>query len=256
MEQLFPPSQNPIALEDVYRDLTFPEPPDDRPYTLLNFVSTLDGQITLGDTGARDIGSAVDHRLMRRLRTVADGLLHGAGTIRFDNFPPIVPPNLVPERMARGLSEQPLGVAVTASGDLDPGLRYFSARPPVIFTTEPRAAALQARFGARASVVGVGVGPVDLTAVLGVLRRRYGVRILLSEGGPKLAHGLIAAGLVDELFLTLAPKLGSDGGALRLLEGPRFLPPNVPRLTLAHVLHHDGELFLRYTLRPSPLIRG
>src|SRR5579864_3912459 len=94
MERIFPPSTQPIALEDVYRDLTFPEPPEERPYTLLNFVSTLDGQTTLGDTGARDIGSKVDHRLMKRLRTVADGLLHGAGTIRFDNFPPVVPPDL------------------------------------------------------------------------------------------------------------------------------------------------------------------
>ncbi|HVC81847.1 MAG TPA: dihydrofolate reductase family protein [Chloroflexota bacterium] len=248
MEQLFPPSPQPLALEDVYRDLTFPEPPEDRPYTLLNFVSTVDGQTTLGDTGASQIGSAVDHRLMKRLRAAVDGLLHGAGTVRLDNFRPIVPVDLVGERLARGLAEQPLGVVVTASGNLEPSLRYFSGRPPVVLTRESREAALQACLGGHATVVGVGGDAVDLRAAMGVLRRRFAVRTLLCEGGPKLAHGLIAAGLADELFLTLAPKVGSDSGALRLLDGPRFVPPDVPELSLTHVLHHEGELFLRYIL--------
>jgi riboflavin-specific deaminase-like protein len=249
MEQLFPTTESSIAIEDVYRDLIFPEPPEDRPYTLLNFVATLDGQTTLGDTGASQIGSKVDHRLMKRLRTVADGLLHGAGTVRFDNFRPVVPADLVGERLERGLAEQPLGAVVTASGNIEPSLRYFSGRAPVVLTIGARAASVQARLGARAEVVGVGDDAVDLRASMGLLRRRFGVRVLLCEGGPHLVHDLIVAGLVDELFLTLAPKLGSESDALRLLAGPRFDPLEVPILTLIHVLHHDGELFLRYSFR-------
>ncbi|MGH2391720.1 MAG: RibD family protein, partial [Chloroflexota bacterium] len=235
-------------------DLTFPEPPVDRPYTVLNFVGTLDGQTTLGDTGARYIGSDTDHRVMQRLRTVADGLLHGAGTVRLDDFAPRVPRNLVHERLARGLAEQPLGAVVTASGNLSPALRYFSMRPPVVFTTNDREEALGEMLGTRATVFGTGNGAVDLATALKVLRMRFGIRVLLSEGGPKLAHGLIAKGLVDELFLTLAPKLGGDGQAPGLVVGPRFRPPEVPRLTLLDVLHHEGELFLRYRLKPVPVV--
>jgi riboflavin-specific deaminase-like protein len=256
MERILSPDAPGLAVEDVFRDLVFPEPPAERPYTLLNFVMTLDGQVTLGDTGARDIGSETDHRLMRRLRTVADGLMHGAGTIRQDNFPPRVPPDLISDRLARGLAEQPLGVAVSASGNLSPSLRYFSVRPPVVFTTNRRQAALSEQLGTKATVFGVGDEAVDLGEALRLLRRRFGIRVLLSEGGPQLAHGLIAAGLVDELFLTLAPKLGSDLGAARLLHGSRFLPAKVPRLTLLDVLHHEDELFLRYRLSPNPVPIG
>lgn len=253
MRRILPPGARQLKVEDVFHDLTFPEPPPDRPYTVLNFVSTLDGRTTLGDTGARFIGSAVDHRVMQRLRTVADGLLHGAGTVRLDNFPPRVPPGLIHERLARGLTEQPLGAVVTRSGNLSPDLKYFSLRPPVVFTTTARQAAVAEKLGAKATVYGVGDGSVDLAAVLKILRTRCEIRVLLCEGGPKLTHGLIAAGLVDELFLTLAPKISGDTEAPGLVAGTRFKPPEVPRLTLLDVLEHEGELFLRYRLNPEPV---
>jgi riboflavin-specific deaminase-like protein len=223
---------------------------------VLNFVTTLDGQATLGDTGARYIGSATDHRLMQRLRTVADGLLHGAGTIRLDHFAPRVPRDLIHERLARGLAEQPLGAVVTASGNLSPDLKYFSLRPPIVFTTDARQAEVTEKLGSRATVFGMGDGSVDLAEALKILRTRFAIRVLLCEGGPKLTHGLIVRGLVDELFLTLAPKLGGDAEAPGLVVGPRFKPPEVPRLTLLDVLEHEGELFLRYRLKPEPVVLG
>ena len=74
--------------------------------------------------------------------------------------------------------------------------------------------------------------------------RARGVRALLCEGGPTLNHSLLTAGLVDELFLTIAPVLTSDPDAIRILEGP-VLPSAVP-LELLWVLEAGGELFLRY----------
>lgn len=256
MERLFPAGAQDLVIEEVYRDLTFPTPPADRPYTLLNFVMTLDGQTTLGDTGAAHIGSKTDHRLMRQLRVVADAMLHGAGTVRFDNFAPRVAPEFAAFRVVRGLAAQPLPVVISASGNLDPSLRYFTAGPPVVFTTQARAAALAGVLGERATVVGMGEQGVDLKGAMALLRGRFGVKVLLCEGGARLTHGLIAAGLVDELFLTLAPKLGSDAAALRLVEGARFLPPDVPQLTLIQVLHHEGELFLRYRVPAAPVPLG
>lgn len=84
-------------------------------------------------------------------------------------------------------------------------------------------------------------GPVDLPALLRELRKE-GVRALLCEGGPTLHGALQAAGLVDELFLTIAPKL-SGGEGPRILEGPL---PEVAELELAWLLEDGGELFARY----------
>jgi riboflavin biosynthesis pyrimidine reductase len=88
-------------------------------------------------------------------------------------------------------------------------------------------------------------GRVDLTALLGSLREE-GVRALLCEGGPTLHGALQAAGLVDELFLTIAPKLSGGGAPPRILEGE--LDEVVP-LELAWLLEQDGELFARYSRR-------
>lgn len=87
-------------------------------------------------------------------------------------------------------------------------------------------------------------GRVDLPALLRSLHKE-GVRALLSEGGPTLYGSLQAAGLVDELFLTIAPKL-VGGEAPRILEGPL---PAVAELELAWLLEEDGELFARYRRR-------
>ncbi len=88
-------------------------------------------------------------------------------------------------------------------------------------------------------------GPVDLPALLGTLREE-GVRALLCEGGPTLHGALQAAGLVDELFLTIAPKL-SGAEAPHILEGRPL--PQVAALDLVWLLEQEGELFARYRLR-------
>jgi len=88
-------------------------------------------------------------------------------------------------------------------------------------------------------------GPVDLPVLLRELREE-GVRALLCEGGPTLHGALQAAGLVDELFLTIAPKLGGEATAPRIVEGE--LPETVA-LQLAWLLEEDGELFARYRRR-------
>ena len=87
------------------------------------------------------------------------------------------------------------------------------------------------------------------------LRERFGVRTLLCEGGPHLNAQLLAAGLVDELFLSLAPKLaGGDpaagGEALRILAGTELSPP--VELELLSALEHDSHLFLRYRVKSRP----
>jgi riboflavin biosynthesis pyrimidine reductase len=90
-------------------------------------------------------------------------------------------------------------------------------------------------------------GPVDLPALLQTLRDE-GVRALLCEGGPRLYASLQAAGLVDELFLTIAPKLSGGEHAPRIVEGEL---PEIVELELLWLLEQDAELFARYRARLS-----
>lgn len=246
MEQLFPALTSKESAISAYDGFHYPEPPAHRPYVLLNFVLTLDGQATLATGGTNAIGSSTDHRLMRELRATVEGLLHGAGTVRAHDFAPIVPESMVPRRLALGLAAQPLGAVVTRSGQLDPDSRYFSGRPPIVFTTGATSAALAKRLGDKATVVGGGSEAVDVPAMLEIMRRRFGLRTVLCEGGPQLAHGLLAARCLDELFVTIAPKIGSDRSAVRLVEGPPFADAAAEKLKLVHLLAEGSELFLRY----------
>ena len=249
MVQLFPIAAPGAPTAVTYAGLDYPDPPSDRPYVLLNFVITLDGQATLGTKGVVGIGSTTDHRLMRELRATVDGLLHGAGTVRADNFAPVVPESLVERRVARGLAPQPLGAVVTRSGNLDPQSKYFSGRPPLVFTTGSMSPRVAAMLGSRATVFSAGATDVDFDSMLAIMREQLGLRTVLCEGGPRLAHGLLAAGCLDEMFVTLAPKIGSDRAAPRLVEGSAFPEGKFPQLDLVHVLAEGSELFLRYRVR-------
>ena len=83
-------------------------------------------------------------------------------------------------------------------------------------------------------------------AVFADLRAR-GVRALLCEGGPTLNCALLAAGVVDELFLTLSPLLTGNSEAPRIVEGETC---RTRQLALRWALHHEGELYLRYGIEP------
>jgi riboflavin biosynthesis pyrimidine reductase len=89
---------------------------------------------------------------------------------------------------------------------------------------------------------------VDMEEALGWLRRERGIRSLLCEGGPTLHGELQARGLVDELFLTIAPKLAGREER-SILTAPL---PDVLKLELAWLLESEGELFTRYRVAPTP----
>src|SRR5882762_10835803 len=102
------------------------EPRDDRPYLALNMVASADGRAAVNGS-ARGIGSTADKRLMRELRAEADVVVHGAGTVRADPLSARVPADLVEQRLAHGLSTQPLGAIVTRSGNLPSQHPYYES---------------------------------------------------------------------------------------------------------------------------------
>jgi riboflavin biosynthesis pyrimidine reductase len=220
-----------------------------RPRVLLNMVSSADGRATL-DGRSGPLSDAADRALFHALRASADAVLVGAGTIRAERYGRIIPDaSQRALRVQRGLSEEPLACIVSGDADLDsddiPLLAEPAARVAIL---TPSAASLPAP-GAHVDYIRTArEGALDLPAALRELGERFPVSLLLCEGGPHLACQLVADGLVDELFLTLSPRLaggqqaGSD--ALRILAGEELDPPR--SLELLALLRHQSQVFLRY----------
>jgi riboflavin biosynthesis pyrimidine reductase len=203
-------------------------------------VATVDGRAAL-DGSAIGIGSTIDKHLMRELRAEADVVLHGAGTVRADPLSARVPPDLAAGRRARGLSDQPLGAIVTRSGNLPRKHPYYESAT-VIYITSERNVPVEEPAVEICRVETVGDAIRDLG--------RRGVRRILCEGGPTLNAALFEGGLVDEIFLTIAPKLTGGADPLTIIKGGAF---GTIRLELRSLVEVDGELFLKYGVTSSRL---
>ncbi|MBY8871240.1 pyrimidine reductase family protein [Micromonospora sp. PLK6-60] len=215
------------------------------PHLRVNFVSSLDGAVTL-DGYSEGLSGEPDKRVFGLLRMLCDGLLVAAGTLRHEGYRAV---RLSAARRAwrreHGLAEYPTLIVVSGSLDLDPAQAAFADAPvrPIVLT----------RAGVRpppgladvADLIRCGEERVELAAGLAELRRR-GLAELLCEGGPHLFGALTAADLVDELCLTVAPLLAGPGPG-RITAGAATVPR---QLGLRHVLAAaDGVLMLRYTRR-------
>jgi len=205
-----------------------------RPTLAINMVATVDGRAAVNGS-AIGIGSAADHRLLFELRAEADAVMHGAGTVRADPLSARVPRDLVQQRLERGQSPQPLGAIVTRSGHLPLPHPYYDS-PTIIYITSDNPVAVDLPTVEICRVQTV----ENVVADLG----RRGITRILCEGGPTLNAALFAARLIDDIYLTLAPKLGGGMEPLTLISGPRFEP--LLRLELRSLVEREGELFLRY----------
>jgi len=224
-----------------------PPAPGTRPRVMLNMVSTVDGRATVaGRSGP--LSARADRELFHALRAAVDAVLVGAGTVRTERYGRIVPDAQTRRlRCERGLSEEPLACIVSgrlALGQDLPLLQEPAARVAILTAS---AASLQAR--AQVDYVRSGRdGRLELSSALAELRKRFAVELILCEGGPHLCRQLLACGLVDELFLSLAPKLAggepAGGEALRIVAGEELEPPL--ELELLGVLRSHSALFLRY----------
>lgn len=218
---------------------------DERPYVFSNFAVTVDGRASIeGRSGA--IGSDTDTEMLMGLRSVADGVLVGAGTVRAEQYGRLLPSaERRARRERRGLPHDPLAVIVSESMDVpwEAGLFSSGAGRVVVVTAsddDPPETATPVRVLRQPD-------GIDLTAALQWLRRERGIRGLLCEGGPATHGRLLAEGLVDELFVTVGPLLAGGDGP-RLVEGLDGGPQD---LRLRWLLESDGELFARYAVAGS-----
>lgn len=239
------------TITDVAGVVEFPEPAADRPWVASNFAMSLDGRVAINGRAA-GVGSDADQRWLHHLREFPDAVMIGAGTMRAERYGPLIRPEhaaiVAERRQADGQRSAPVAVIVSRSMDLpwDAPLFTDGSGLVVIATVtdspEPPVSATPLH------VIRSGELAVDLTQLMQTLRHEWSIGSLVCEGGPHLHGELIAAGLVDELFVTLAPQLIGVNGSDTLVATP--LPTSQP-LRCVSLIEHDSELFMRWrVLRP------
>lgn len=241
------PGGEPVEIESFADSLGLDAPAvADRPYLVANMVVTADGWAAVtGRSGP--IGGDADHALFHALRGRVDAVLAGTRTLGVENYGRLVrDDDGRAARERRGLAGDPIACVLTRSGRLparipllaDPAstLAIYSARP---VTLDEFPATVHVKV----------LEDFSAAAALRALRADHGVRSVLCEGGPTLLGGLLGEGVVDELFLTVAPLLGGGAPPLTATAGP---PLPVPaRLELRSALESEGELLLRYAVRAA-----
>jgi riboflavin biosynthesis pyrimidine reductase len=270
----YPALPLPPELERLYGPLGFPALAH-IPHVIGNFVTTLDGVVALdqdGHGGGGEISgfNADDRMLMGMLRSVADAVVLGAGTLRADTTHIWTAAHISPAltdayrafRDALGKSGPPLNVIVTATGNLDTTLPVFQSGevPVLVVTTLPGAEHLDTSslpLGVSISAVQADTS-ISAAAVLEAIRQQSQTAdMILVEGGPHLMGDFFAEHLLNELFLTLAPQVagrdGDHGAAERpgLVAGKLFAPDSPVWGTLISVHQSASHLFLRYSFDSS-----
>jgi riboflavin-specific deaminase-like protein len=246
--QLLYPERRPTSPADLASGLGMAEKArPERPYLALNMVSSLDGKATI-DWRTRGLSTELDRQLFHHLRTQADAVMVGAGTVRIERYGRMAKTDELRDKREReGLARDPLAVIVSARLDLPADLPLLNEpEQPVVIAT-----------GSDATLQGLGdqveyarVGD-DLPLLMARLREEHGVRSVLCEGGPTLNFHLLAAGLVDELFLSLNPKLAGGAAALTIVAGRELVEPT--ELELISVAEGGGDLFTRWRVVQKPL---
>jgi riboflavin biosynthesis pyrimidine reductase len=272
----------PPKLARLYGCLRMPLPRS-HPHVFSNFVTTLDGVVSLnakGHASGADISgfSAQDRMVMGLLRAIADVVIIGSGTLGADRRHVWTAEAIFPEladeyrRLSKALGKRgaPLNVIVSGSGEIDLRLPVFASGkvPALIVTTiagakrlrrqsapdsvEIRAirqSASAIRRGASA-IPGLRAGAIPAGAILDEVCRMSHGKLILVEGGPRLLGDFYAQRLIDEQFLTLAPQIaGRDAGdrRLSLVMGKAFAPRDPLWGTLIDVRRGSSHLFLRYS---------
>ena len=212
---------------------------------------TADGKIATANRRVSSFGSPRDQEHLLQLRATADAVMAGARTVDLNSV------NLGPgpakyrrRRLRRGLAEFNLRVIVSRSGSVNPNAEVFRHRfSPIIILTTARASARSRgklrKLGAEIEVCGA--REINFTRALRWLRRRWGVKRLLCEGGGELNDALFRAGLVNELHLTVCPRTFGGHRAPTIADGfgvSRLA--QATQLELQSARSHGGEMFLVY----------
>lgn len=262
MERLFP---NPTVLSAAALEHELLAPPPEnrggRPWLSFNFIASIDGAATL-DGKSGQLGNAWDLRIFSLLRQGADVILVGAQTIRAEGYGgELLSAAAQQWRSDNWLQRHPPLAILSGSLNLDPGLEVFTNAPvrPLLLTLESAPAGRKEALSTVADLVFVGTDSLDPPRVISELAKR-GLAKIHSEGGPRLLGAFTAAGLVDELNLSVSPLL-AGGSAGRIARGPDESggagasgdagASGTSSMDLTRILKAESMLFLRYVKAAS-----
>ncbi len=212
-----------------YETFTFPPSTADRPYTIIDMVTTIDGKTISGKRGepVDDLGSKTDHSVMRHLQDVADGVMIGAGTLRAS------PKNWNPKTNFR--------VVVSGSGNVDTTHSFFKG--PESFVATPESGTFLPADGVQR--LKAGKKKLKVETLMHELRDK-GCEKLLVLGGSSLNAELLRADLVDEIFVTVAPKIKLGENVPTLAGGEPLAREAMLGFKLVEHFEVGDEIFLRY----------
>jgi 5-amino-6-(5-phosphoribosylamino)uracil reductase len=232
------PDAGSVTLAELRNALSF-QALKDRPYVIANFVASVDGRAAFqGRSGP--LSDDGDRAMFHTLRESVDAVMVGTATLRVERYGSLIrDPDARQRRIERGLEAEPLACVVTRSGVLPLDIPLFAAERVVVFAPSTIEGV---------QTVALDPGELTLATVLRRLHADYGVRSLLCEGGPTLFGALVDERVVDELFLTLSPKLVGGGSAPTITRGAELAEP--ANLDLRWVLERAGTLFHRFVVSP------
>jgi riboflavin-specific deaminase-like protein len=217
-----------------------------RPHVLLSVATSIDGYIDDASDSRLLLSNAEDFDRVDQVRAESDAILIGAGTMRADN------PRLLvndddrrSQRVAAGKPEYPLKVTISATGDLDPSLKFWHhGGDKLAYTTDAGEQKLRDRLRGLADVVSTGP-TIDAGGLLDDLAAR-GVRRLMVEGGSQIHTTFLSQGLVDEIHLAIAPILVGDVDAPRFLKPAAYPGGSTRRMRLAGARTIGDVVLIRY----------
>jgi len=225
-----------------------------RPFVLVNMAMTADGKIATANRAVHSFGSPRDLRQLYELRATADAVLCGARTVEISEATlGNGGETFRRRRLKNGLAEFPVRVIASGHGSLAPTARIFQARfSPIILLVTRRASPQELRrLREHADEIRIsGATEVDFRAALVWLRRKWNVKRLLCEGGGELNDALFRAGLVDEIHLTICPKIFGGRAAPTIADGvgcPRL--SGAAEFQLTSVQRKSDELFTVFSRR-------
>jgi riboflavin-specific deaminase-like protein len=223
----------------------------DRAFVTANFALTADGRISTRNLTPADFSSPRDKRRLLEVRATCDAILAGNQTVARDNMSMGLPAeDLRAARVAKGLPPYPTRVILSALGRIDPALRVFTHdfSPIIIFSTKRMKRAVRESLASKATLY-LSDDAVDLAEMLRTLRRDHGIKRLVCEGGAQVFRSLLVLNLIDELHITLTPRIFGGVKAPTLTSFAGAFLPQSTQLRLVDFQPVADECFLRYRIR-------
>jgi riboflavin biosynthesis pyrimidine reductase len=216
------------------------------PYFIANFVCTIDGKVAGTKSPYWPIASRLDFQVLEELRAQVDVLIHGKNTALEHQHAKYLTTDSFQQLQKKYNKAWPYTYIVVSAHPDNELLSHLSFVHPSVRTILATTENFSLDSTPGLEVWRCGHKSVDL-AQLARLLHEAGFTSCMVEGGPTLFGSFVAADLIDELFLTISPKLiGSGGTMLSLIEGYEFLPQEVKNLKLLEINQREDELYLRY----------